>query len=95
MTEENKPDVAQVTIKVRDGGSSESVIEFRVKSSAKFSRIAKAYAQKRDMNLDNCRFVFDGETIKNTSEQTIAELGIEDGDFVDMNLGQIGGSHFE
>ncbi|KAL7749089.1 Cation channel sperm-associated protein 3 [Sorochytrium milnesiophthora] len=78
----------QVSIKLRDPHGSE--VEFKVKPTTKFFKIAKAYADKKSLALGSLRFQFDGARIQvgENSEQTVSELELEDGDTVDVQLEQ-------
>ncbi|KAJ3370946.1 Small ubiquitin- modifier 1 [Allomyces arbusculus] len=97
MADDRKPDVKpaaggavqQVTLKLRDPQGSE--IEFKVKSTTKFQKIAKAYADKKNIDLAGLRFQVDGERVDLLSEQTVGELDLEDGDIVDVVINQVGG----
>ncbi|KAI9222916.1 ubiquitin-related domain-containing protein [Blastocladiella britannica] len=86
---DRKPDVAHITIKLRDQQQSE--IDFKVKSSTRFSRIAKAYADKKGITSEDCRFSYDGSRLLHTDDRSLADIGIENDDIIDVDLVQIGG----
>lgn len=84
--ESNPP---QITLKVRDQRGGE--IEFKLKPSTKFSKLAKAYAEKKGLQLNNLRFSMDGMKIDRSTEKTIENLKLEDSDVIDVNTDQVGG----
>ncbi|KAJ3367069.1 Small ubiquitin- modifier 1 [Allomyces javanicus] len=98
MADDRKPDVKpaaggalqQVMLKFRDPQGNE--MEFKVKSTTKFHKIAKAYADKKNIDLAGLRFQVDGERVDLLSEQTVGELDLEDGDIVDVEINQVGGA---
>ncbi|KAJ3367068.1 Small ubiquitin- modifier 3 [Allomyces javanicus] len=81
--------VQQVSLKLRDQQNNE--IEFKVKSTTKFQKIAKAYADKKGVDVNSLRFNLDGDRVDIQSEQTVADLGLEDGDSIDVTTFQVGG----
>ncbi|KAI9159350.1 hypothetical protein H9P43_008690 [Blastocladiella emersonii ATCC 22665] len=87
--QEAKPTVQQVSVKLRDAQGSE--IEFKVKGSTKFSKIAATYATKKGINPDSIKFVLNGETLNKDSEKSVTDHGIEDGDVIDVETAQVGG----
>jgi small ubiquitin-related modifier len=87
-----KPDVkpagTAVTIKL---GAGENRTSFKVKTTTKFSKIANAYASKQGRTVEGLTFVFEGTRIAGTSDQTVGDLQIHDGDQVDVANAQVGG----
>ncbi|KAJ3367070.1 Small ubiquitin- modifier 1 [Allomyces javanicus] len=79
--------VQQVTLKLQDSNGNE--IEFKVKSTTKFQKIAKAYADKKNIDVSTLRFNIDGEPV--VFEKTVGELDLVDGDVVDVEMKQVGG----
>ncbi|KAJ1514095.1 Small ubiquitin- modifier 1 [Coelomomyces lativittatus] len=80
----------QITLKVRDQLGGE--IEFRLKPSTRFSKLAKAYADKKNLRLHDLRFSVDGERIDFISnDKTIQDLQLEDDDVIEVNITQVGG----
>ncbi|KNE54471.1 hypothetical protein AMAG_17673 [Allomyces macrogynus ATCC 38327] len=92
--DDHKPDVKpgnvqQISIRLRDQQNNE--IEIKARSTTKFQKIAKAYANKKGIDLNYLRFNLDGERVK--LEDSIGELDLLDGDVVDVNTDMIGGVH--
>ncbi|KAJ3367071.1 hypothetical protein GGF32_000133 [Allomyces javanicus] len=108
--DDHKPDVKpgnvqQISIRLRDQHNNE--IEFKARSRTKFQKIAKAYADKKSIDLNSLRLNLDGERVK--LEETIGEVRAHgqrdrdvsrgalthsrllDGDVVDVNTDMIGG----
>lgn len=89
-----KPDVkpsvgSTVTLKLKS--STEASTSFKVKKTTKFSKIANAYAAKQGRRVEEYNFIFDGNRISGTSEDTVESLHLEDGDQIDVALAQVGG----
>lgn len=85
---ETKPSDEHLAIKVKSGDGQE--VFFKVKRTTPFSKIMSAYCKKVGQDLENVRFLFDGQRVK--PENTPAELEMEDEDSVDAMVQQIGGS---
>ena len=83
---ESKPDTLSVKVVSQDG----TEIFFKCKPHTQMQKLMKAYAERQGVNLQSVRFLFDGERIRET--QTPGELGIEDGDAIDVVMEQVGGS---
>ncbi|ORZ29593.1 ubiquitin-related domain-containing protein [Catenaria anguillulae PL171] len=83
--------VSQVTLKLRDQGGSE--IEFKVKSTTKFSKVAKAYAEKKGLDIKEIRFMFEGQRMRIDGDSTVEEIDLQDGDIIDVEQNQIGGKY--
>ena len=49
-----------------------------------------AYAQRQGVNLKSVRFLFDSERVRE-EPGTPKELGLEDGDSIDVVMEQVGG----
>ena len=64
-------------------------IFFKCKPHTNMSRLMTAYAQRQGVNLKSVRFLFDGERVR--EDQTPKELGLEDGDSIDVVMEQVGG----
>eukprot|EP00729_Bicosta_minor_P007070 gene7070-793_t len=88
MSEDSKEDVKHIelVIKFQDGGGE---IKFKVKKTVKMSKIFKAFAAKKNIDLTNCRFTFDGEAIED--DATPLSLELEQGDEIDAFTSQTGG----
>ncbi|KAK3253573.1 hypothetical protein CYMTET_37178 [Cymbomonas tetramitiformis] len=92
---ENKPETKQeqkggetINIKVKDQDSNE--VHFRVKTTTKFDKIMSAFCEKRGIDKQLTRFIFDGHRLR--PDQTPQEVDMEEGDSIDMMLEQVGGS---
>lgn len=81
---------APMSIKVKDQNGGEVV--FKVKRSTKFKRVLDAFCGKKSWNVNQVRFVFDGQRIN--EDMTPDDLSMEDNDTIDAFLEQIGGSHW-
>ncbi|KNE56127.1 hypothetical protein AMAG_17873 [Allomyces macrogynus ATCC 38327] len=55
--------------------------QFKVKSTTKFQKIAKAYADKKNIDVSTLRFYIDGEPA--VAERTVGELDLINGNIVD------------
>jgi small ubiquitin-related modifier len=64
-----------MSIKVKDQNGGEVV--FRVKPHTKFEKILNAFCSKKSVDVNQVRFVFEGERVNPTS--TPSDLGMEDG----------------
>ncbi|DBA67384.1 hypothetical protein WJX79_011125 [Trebouxia sp. C0005] len=84
---EEKPDVQslQIVVKAQDG----SELQFKIRHNTPLQKVFNAYAQKRSLQLSDCKFVCDGNILNGT--QTAEEAQLEDGDVIDMMASQIGG----
>jgi small ubiquitin-related modifier len=82
---EAKPDTLNVKVVSQDG----TEIFFKCKPHTNMSRLMTAYAQRQGVNLKSVRFLFDGERVR--EDQTPKELGLEDGDSIDVVMEQVGG----
>ena len=85
-----KPDVKVVTIEIRDQEGNKTF--FKVKKSTRMGKVFKAYAKKLGVEVISRRFQLNGERINNES---VGELELEDGDWIDALLEQDGGGRTE
>eukprot|EP00887_Chlorella_sp_A99_P002709 scaffold6.g2709.t1 len=76
-----------ISVKVKDQHGGEVV--FKVKGHTKFEKILNAYCQKKAMEANQVRFVFDGTRVNPMS--TPDDVGMDDGDTIDAFLEQVGG----
>ena len=53
-------------------------------------KLMTAYANRQGVQLRAIRFLFDGERIKETD--TPKDIGLEDGDSIDVVMEQVGGA---
>ena len=63
---------------------------FKVRRTTAFSKVYGAYANQKAIQEDSIVFVFDGTRVQKDS--TPDSLGMEDGDIVDCQIHQTGGS---
>jgi small ubiquitin-related modifier len=81
------PRSPQYSIKIRDADGAEVV--FKLKSTAKLGKVFDAYCQRKGLQPNAVKFVFDGANLDR--EKTIADSGIEDGDCIDAGAVMTGG----
>lgn len=83
--QEQKPDAMQIKVVAQDG----TEIFFKCKPHTQMKKLMDAYASRQGVQLRQVRFLFDGERIR--EEQTPQQLGLEDGDSIDVVMEQVGG----
>ena len=86
-SEDTKPAIESITIRIKDQNGQETF--FKVKHTTKMRKIFGAFAGKAGIQLDNVRFLLDGQRID--PESTVASNDLEDQDQVDCVLEQTGG----
>lgn len=64
---------------------------FKVRGSTKISKVLKAFNERANVDDGTYRYTHDGERVRESSEHTIEQLGIEDGDAIDVHVSQEGG----
>ncbi|CAD7698347.1 unnamed protein product [Ostreobium quekettii] len=64
-------------------------LHFKVRKTTKFEKIMKAYCEKKSLQMNQLRFLYDGERVK--PDQSPEEVEMEDGDVIDCVMQQIGG----
>lgn len=64
-------------------------MHFKVKKTLPLQRIFDAYAEKQGKNVKDLRFTSDGNRIK--GNMTAEQLGLEDGETIEVFLEQLGG----
>ncbi|OQO11074.1 hypothetical protein B0A48_05329 [Cryoendolithus antarcticus] len=74
----------------RDSNNTE--ITFKLKPTTKFAKAFDAFAKKTERKINELRFLYEGERLN--ADQTIEEIGMEDGDTVDVHMEQIGGYNY-
>lgn len=88
---ENKPQPKQegqvINLIVKDQMGAE--VHFKVKSHTKLEKVFKAYCEKKSIEQQAVRFVFDGQRVNGDS--TPESLGMEDGETIDCFMQQVGG----
>lgn len=87
-TKEEKPDVQQLTIVVKNQEGVE--LQFKIRPNTPLQKVFTAYATRRSLELKDCKFLADGSLL--LGNMTAQEAGLEDGDVIDMMVSQIGGN---
>ena len=77
----------QLNIKVKAQDGSE--IFFKIKKSTQLKKLMEAYCQRQGLSSNQCRFIFDGERIKD--DDTPQTLEMDNGDEIDVMVEQTGG----
>ena len=77
----------QLNIKVKAQDGSE--IFFKIKKSTQLKKLMEAYCQRQGLSNNQCRFIFDGERIKD--DDTPQTLEMDNGDEIDVMVEQTGG----
>eukprot|EP01108_Squamamoeba_japonica_P003289 TRINITY_DN2690_c0_g1_i1.p2 TRINITY_DN2690_c0_g1~~TRINITY_DN2690_c0_g1_i1.p2 ORF type:complete len:111 (+),score=29.05 TRINITY_DN2690_c0_g1_i1:46-333(+) len=62
---------------------------FKIKSTTPLRKLMDAYIRRNQLQPDSVRFLFDGVRVQ--SDKTPKEVGMEDGDVIDVVLQQTGG----
>jgi len=86
--QESKRGTAFSVLKIRVKGQNGEETMFRIKNTTSFRKIMEAYASRKGVNVSALRFMLDGEHI--CDSRTIADLGLEDDDQVEVILQQLG-----
>ena len=79
----------QLNIKVKAQDGSE--IFFKIKKSTQLKKLMEACCQRQGLSNNQCRFIFDGERIKD--DDTPETLEMDNGDEIDVMVEQTGGFH--
>ena len=79
----------QLNIKVKAQDGSE--IFFKIKKSTQLKKLMEAYCQRQGLSNNQCRFIFDGERIKD--DDTPETLEMDNGDEIDVMVEQTGGKN--
>ena len=66
--------------------------QFKVKKTTKIGKILKAYAKSKGTEMNNYRFMLDGDRINDALEKTVKQFELEDGDAIDAFIEQQGGN---
>ena len=88
-------DEQKLTVRVQDASGNE--VFFKVKPATKVQKILKAFAEKQGVDPGAYRFHYDGKRLPDmrggrTSDDTIADWHMEDGDQIDADVQQEGGA---
>ena len=74
-----------IKVKAQDG----TEIYFKIKRTTQLKKLMDAYCQRQGLANNQCRFIFDGERIKD--DDTPDGLEMENGDEIDVMVEQTGG----
>ncbi|KAJ3056446.1 Small ubiquitin- modifier 1 [Rhizophlyctis rosea] len=69
--------------------SQDNEIFFKIKTKTPLKKLMQTYCERQGKQIDQVRFLFDGQRIQ--AEQTPDELGMEDGDSIEVMTEQLGG----
>ena len=78
----------QLNIKVKAQDGTE--IFFKIKKSTQLKKLMDAYCQRQGLSGNQCRFIFDGERIKD--DDTTLGLEMDNVDEIDVMVEQTGGA---
>ena len=77
---------AQLTFSVVQDGN---IVHFKIKRKTQLKKLMEAYCNRQSLQMDQIRFLFDGNRLRET--QSPDELEMEDDDVIDAMLFQVGG----
>ena len=77
-----------IKVKAQDG----TEIYFKIKRTTQLKKLMDAYCQRQGLANNQCRFIFDGERIKDDDNPNSLEM--ENGDEIDVMVEQTGGCNF-
>ncbi|XP_060040346.1 small ubiquitin-related modifier 3-like isoform X2 [Erinaceus europaeus] len=83
-----KAESDHVNLKV--AGQDGSVVQFKIKRLTPLSKLMKAYCERQGLSMQQIRFQFDGQPIRETD--TPAQLEMENEDTIGVFQQQTGGS---
>ena len=83
----NNADNPHINIKVK--GQDGTEIYFKIKRTTQLKKLMDAYCSRQGIQANMCRFIFDGERIKD--DDTPESLEMENGDEIDAMVEQTGG----
>ena len=75
-----------IKVKAQDG----TEIYFKIKRTTQLKKLMDAYCQRQGLANNQCRFIFDGERIKDDDNPDSLEM--ENGDEIDVMVEQTGGA---
>ena len=74
-------DAMEIVLQDREGAA----VHFKVKPKTKLTKILKAYNERQNVQPQTYRFIDpDGERIPETTEDTVEDRGLENGDTIDV-----------
>ncbi len=74
-----------IKVKAQDG----TEIFFKIKRTTQLKKLMEAYCTRQGLSANQCRFIFDGERLKD--DDTPDKLEMENGDEIDAMVEQTGG----
>ncbi|CDW91189.1 ubiquitin-like protein smt3 [Stylonychia lemnae] len=74
-----------IKVKAQDG----TEIFFKIKRTTQLKKLMDAYCTRQGLAVNQCRFIFDGERLKD--DDTPDKLEMENGDEIDVMVEQTGG----
>lgn len=84
-SDKSNPAHIQVTLAEQSGQE----LSFRVRPTHTFEKIINAFCKARHASVTTYRFLYDGQRIN--GKATMTDLGMEDGDMIDVMMNQTGG----
>jgi small ubiquitin-related modifier len=76
-----------IKIRVVDADSIE--VQFKAKKTTNMGKLMQSYSDRKNVDLNVLRFLFDDRRIK--ADDTPKELGLEDGDIIEVFQEQLAG----
>ena len=87
MTDQPTTDAQHINVKVKAQDGTE--IFFKIKRTTVLKKLMDAYCTRQGVASTQCRFIFDGERLKD--DDTPDKLEMENGDEIDVMVEQTGG----
>ena len=75
-----------IKVKAQDG----TEIFFKIKRTTQLKKLMDAYCTRQGLSINQCRFIFDGERLKD--DDSPEKLEMENGDEIDVMVEQTGGA---
>ena len=66
-----------------------NIVHFKIKRKTQLKKLMEAYCNRQSLQMDQIRFLFDGNRLRET--QSPDELEMKDDDVIDAMLFQVGG----
>ncbi|KAI3383072.1 hypothetical protein SNEBB_001531 [Seison nebaliae] len=79
-------------IRIKVIGQDNNEMHFKVKMTTNMGKLKKSYSERQDISLNALRFLFDGRRV--IDEATPEQLGMEDGDVIEVHQEQVGGKAY-
>lgn len=84
-----EPEAKDDRINLKVVGQDAGEVFFTIRKTTPFGRLFKAYSEKKGVQLNSVRFLFDGQRL--TDDQTPEKMQMSNGDVIDALLQQTGG----